>query len=162
MDMASVDDGWAVGGGLILHWDGIAWRPMDSPADSYLESVAVVSSADAWAVGRKIVHWNGVTWSLIASPTTEWLSDVDMVSAVDGWAVGARYTDPMRAPALGWRGMDRSRVPHRSGPQRRGDGVNRRRLGGRWRILLRRSCDHLALGWRGMVRGHGASLSIEV
>jgi hypothetical protein len=82
---------WAVGwyrngsgGGYTLteRWDGSAWTivpsPSPVPAGSYLESVAVASENEAWAVGSKhdlavdelgmILHWDGNTWTETPMP----------------------------------------------------------------------------------------------
>jgi hypothetical protein len=108
VDMASADDGWAVGDG-ILHWDGTVWRPVNTPSGVYLEGVDAVSSTDAWAVGNQIVHWDGAAWSLVDSPTSEWLSDVDIVSVDDGWAVGG-LNDDAPCVILHWDGIAWSEV----------------------------------------------------
>ena len=60
---------WAVGGNLILHWDGTAWKqlPIPEPKGSDLSAVAASSPDNAWAVGSidiangksLILHWNG-------------------------------------------------------------------------------------------------------
>lgn len=53
----SANDVWAVGQGeegvLVEHWDGSAWSivPSANPLPTHFESVAVVSTSDAWAVG---------------------------------------------------------------------------------------------------------------
>ena len=57
-----------------------------------LASVAVLSNADAWAVGEGIVHWDGVSWQSVPKPSTEKLNAVSMVDAQNGWAVGQRGT----------------------------------------------------------------------
>lgn len=52
----SSDDVWAVGYGLIEHWNGARWRlvsaaPGGNPPD--FKSVTAVASNDVWAVGRR-------------------------------------------------------------------------------------------------------------
>jgi hypothetical protein len=73
----SADDVWGVGltgagrRGLIVHWDGSAWRQVALPelggVDSGLAAVAALTPQDAWAVGQAadstqtlILHWE---WS---------------------------------------------------------------------------------------------------
>jgi len=61
---------------LILHWDGTSWTQAASPffgTASGLDSVAALSSTDAWATGGTfhkhrsgatvIMHWNGSAWT---------------------------------------------------------------------------------------------------
>jgi len=54
--VASADDVWAVGDGLIEHWNGNRWRlvsaaPGGNPPN--FKSVTAVASNDVWAVGRR-------------------------------------------------------------------------------------------------------------
>ena len=101
--MISSSDGWAVGnkgaapngypyGPFILHWNGNVWSQVSisDTASSYgLNSVAMVSANDGWAVGYGgILHWNGNNWIQATSPVTYTLNSVTMVSSNDGWAVG--------------------------------------------------------------------------
>ena len=94
VDMVSSSDGWAVGdSGIIIRWDGVAWKNVTGPipVGKHLFSVNMVNSTDGWAVGSDgvIIHWDGASWSNVASPTGAWLSCVGMVSSTDGWIVGA-------------------------------------------------------------------------
>lgn len=119
----SDDSTWAVGltfleddvaRTLIERWDHGAWQVISSPNptgtfQSVLDSAAVISSQDAWAVGSNlyivsgmkrtntlIEHWNGTQWSLVASPNPSSiynsLASVAAISASNVWAVGD-YTD---------------------------------------------------------------------
>lgn len=84
----SSDDVWAVGSGrnalyhpgftIIEHWNGQAWRVVDSPSPGTgvngLVGVSADSHTDAWAVGsyndsgsqdrtqNLLLHWDGVRW----------------------------------------------------------------------------------------------------
>ena len=93
VDGAAPDDVWAIGNlgheayggtprrGLVAHWDGTAWSPVNVPGTTSdgtinfptLEDVFVVSANDVWIVGRAFswtvfkmvpiaLHWNGLTW----------------------------------------------------------------------------------------------------
>lgn len=55
-----------------------------------LNSVSMVSSDEAWAVGGHgdILKWNGENWSKVESPTGKSLNSIDMLSSDEGWAVG--------------------------------------------------------------------------
>jgi len=51
---ASGRNAWAVGGHVILHWNGHAWSRVPSPlrgVRSFLLGVAVSAAGNAWAVG---------------------------------------------------------------------------------------------------------------
>lgn len=105
--VASADDVWAVGYGLIEHWNGTRWRLIPAAAGGNppdFKSVTAVTSNDVWAVGRRqetaspyyqhtlVEHWDGSAWTIIPSPngstTNSQLLGVDAVSANDIWAVG--------------------------------------------------------------------------
>lgn len=74
-----------------------------------LNSVAVVSPNDVWAVGSYIntnvgayqtliEHWNGASWSIVPSPNATGdsiLASVSVISANDIWAVGDYYDNSM-------------------------------------------------------------------
>src|SRR5579863_3086457 len=63
---------------------------------NYLNSVAVISLNDVWAVGTTssgtlTEHWNGTQWSVVPSPSAGMYPNLYSVSAVatnDVWAVG--------------------------------------------------------------------------
>lgn len=88
---------------LILHWDGVAWTRVPSPANGRLYGITAVSARNAWAVGDSylgghgsntslILHWNGASWTRVPSPTPtrSWagLYGVAAISSRDAWAVG--------------------------------------------------------------------------
>lgn len=112
----SATDAWAVGeGGAIIHWNGQTWTattmlpltptptvtltptstltptvtPTSIPSRARLNSIAMLSPAEGWAVGDggAILHWNGDTWSYVASPVNANLTAVAAVSAGNTWAV---------------------------------------------------------------------------
>ncbi len=113
----SAHDAWAVGDfanssgrerTLILHWNGRAWAQVASPnpggskSGDVLESVAVTSSSDGWAVGSYVngsdtiqnvllLHWNGRKWTAFASPKPGVRNELFAVAASSSgnvWAVG--------------------------------------------------------------------------
>jgi hypothetical protein len=66
---------FAVGNhGTILHYDGIAWAPMDSGTKSDLTSVWGRNSQDVFVSGTGgMLHWDGVRWTPIAAtPDTQY------------------------------------------------------------------------------------------
>jgi hypothetical protein len=108
----SAADAWAVGETytrtsasgvipLIEHWNGTAWTLVPSPAPpggGDLYSVAVISAADAWAVGASgsggglIEHWNGRAWALAPSPDLGRYGQLRGAAALSpdsAWAVGS-------------------------------------------------------------------------
>ena len=104
---ASGTGAWAVGGPLILHWNGRTWSRVTDPVPSAsLQAVKAISAASAWAVGQYcsancdgkqatfstlILHWNGRTWSKVPSPSAGIYASLSGVTATSGssaWAVG--------------------------------------------------------------------------
>lgn len=104
--VTSASDAWAIGGTMIVHWDGSRWREIPNPVageDVLLRSVAATSAGDAWAVGfvrtgatakntieqrTFIEHWDGRAWSQVPSPPKGNLLSVAATSPHDAWAVG--------------------------------------------------------------------------
>jgi hypothetical protein len=103
----SSNDVWAVGYGLIEHWNGHHWRLISAAPGGNapdFKSVTAVASNDVWAVGRRqettsqgyqktlVEHWDGSAWTVVPSPNgsalTAQLLGVDAVSANDIWVVG--------------------------------------------------------------------------
>ena len=116
----SASNAWAVGSSnegtsdraLITHWNGTSWTQVAAPnpggaAGSVLNSVAVTSANDAWAVGAYVVgtgrrtlavHWDGSAWTQAATPDLGG-AQIDDFLAAGGtgspggvWAVGYYYT----------------------------------------------------------------------
>ncbi len=116
----SPSNAWAVGNYLIrssiatlvLHWNGIRWAKVASPAPgrpngttsptSELDAVTARSRSNAWAVGdystssgtlkTLILHWNGSRWAKATSPSPgrslNFLYGVSAASRSSVWAVG--------------------------------------------------------------------------
>ena len=107
---------WPAGfaGELILHWNGTRWRRVPAPAYSELQSVAVTSARDAWAVGdtaagELILHWNGNSWTRTPGPRIPGaiLLSVTASSAASAWAVGYAGGSVI----LHWNGATWKQVP---------------------------------------------------
>lgn len=107
----SSTDVWAVGPGLILHFNGSAWSvshsgrgdkchwSTDGGSECY-EAVWAVSATDVWAVGRwqLVSHWNGSSWDVPSMTDTGlWLYGVWGASTSQVWAGGDNIM-------LGWNG----------------------------------------------------------
>jgi hypothetical protein len=116
--VASATNAWAVGGisncgcgpaaGLILHWNGSAWKRVPS-SGSGLRAVAAFAGR-AWVVGGAgegdgptttlALRWNGKEWKHVPSPSPgthiegggSRLFSVAFASAVNTWAVGGYVT----------------------------------------------------------------------
>jgi hypothetical protein len=126
------DDVWAVGqdqdpshvgGALILHYDGHAWAPAETPVvgQARLSGVACAGPDNVWAVGAQhredgafgplILHFDGSVWAAVEPPATAAPKGLSAVIALpDGaaWAAGGfsaagdtGYTIP---PVVGTRG----------------------------------------------------------
>lgn len=103
--MVSACNAWAVGyyvsgtvvRTLIVHWNGVKWRPVQSPNPSgpssfnQLKAVAATSSRSAWAVGdynngsgsrTLIVRWNGTKWRQVTSPNPGLGAHTNVLNAV--------------------------------------------------------------------------------
>lgn len=104
-----------------------SWKISPSPNSSYrsnaLQSVAALSSSNAWAVGYAqnssdgpnqalIEHWNGHLWKLVPSPNIgkdNSLFGVSAVSASNVWAVGNIFGQTTLIEH--WNGVQWSVVP---------------------------------------------------
>jgi hypothetical protein len=108
-------------------------RPPDPGAqDNLLQSVAVLSASNVWAVGNYtnsitdapfrtlIEHWNGKAWQQVPSPnpgsSADFLTGIAAVSATNIWAVGEYDTRPgfiegNKTLILHWNGHSWSQVP---------------------------------------------------
>jgi hypothetical protein len=114
IDLVSHDEGWAVGvKGTTLHWDGQDWTLVNSPTDSDLFAVTILSPTLGWAVGGSpgdpvknlapdtvVIQWNGTIWRRISSPAGYPLEAIAMLSAEEGWAAG--YDTILRWDGKGW------------------------------------------------------------
>jgi hypothetical protein len=71
------------------------WRPVPSPGDGILQSVAGLASSDVWAVGDNgglypmIQHWDGTAWGQLRQTSLDGsLYGVAPLGPNDVWAVG--------------------------------------------------------------------------
>jgi hypothetical protein len=91
---AEEDDAWAVGAGpTVLHWDGVSWEKVSTPAKKTLRRVWGLDASHVWVVGDEgqILFFDGETWALV--PAGSWngatLRDVWASGPDDVWAVGS-------------------------------------------------------------------------
>jgi len=87
---------WAVGGGdIVMARAGGSWsQQRGGPTGNPLDSVSVLSTDDAWAVGEDvglgstILHYTGGSWQIVPNSLSGSLYDVQMLSPTEGYAVG--------------------------------------------------------------------------
>jgi hypothetical protein len=96
--------------GLILHWDGEAWKRVRAPLPAarltpfLLHDVVALSATNAWAVGALatrsshrtvILHWDGHAWEVVrsANPSAQFqdLTAVTALSETRVWTVGTYW-----------------------------------------------------------------------
>src|SRR5262249_21928868 len=87
-----------------LHFDGTKWSAVPMIKSSRMNSVAVISFSDVWAVGEdnnkstvsQIQHFDGSSWTIVPSPhfkLGESLISIKAISANDIFAVGFSNTN---------------------------------------------------------------------
>jgi hypothetical protein len=67
-----------------------SWTEVSSPVTATLNSIAMVSSSNGWAVGENgtLLHFDGNAWQTYSLSATTTLRSVSMSSANNGWALG--------------------------------------------------------------------------
>jgi hypothetical protein len=103
---------------LILHWNGTAWKRVESPNQGQynndLFGVAATTGSNAWAVGRRyddtfgvyrslILHWDGSRWRVQAHPSLgseSTFNGIAATSSTNAWAVGNYSTAPIQTLAM--------------------------------------------------------------
>ena len=98
----AADDAWAVGGDLLVHWDGAAWTAVDPGIlrQHRLTAVAANGPDDVWVVGTLVsmernlplvMHFDGATWERVYVPRPDGdaiLQDVVVRPSGEVWVVG--------------------------------------------------------------------------
>jgi hypothetical protein len=85
------DDVWiGASSGQMMHWDGVSWTTMDTPA-STLGGVGAINGSgrnDVWAAGAYggVMHWDGTSWSLMSQSGQ--YTALAVHATDDVWAVG--------------------------------------------------------------------------
>jgi hypothetical protein len=82
------------------------WTEVPSPVTATLNSVAMVSATDGWAVGDNgaLLRYNGQAWVASSLPVTTTLFSVSISSANNGWALGIDNTSCCTDILLRWNG----------------------------------------------------------
>src|SRR5581483_11452858 len=62
---ASSSNVWAVGDGVIIHWNGSSWTVTPGGETAYLYAVWGANAGSVWAAGAygALGKWNGTSWS---------------------------------------------------------------------------------------------------
>lgn len=105
------DDVWAAGSvfgevqrTLVLHWDGVSWQRIETPAaanPTWLGGLTALGSKDVWAVGGSYgsagdvpfaMHWDGLKWTVTRTPAVPdgRLRGVGRTGNGQVWAVGGK------------------------------------------------------------------------
>jgi hypothetical protein len=132
-------DAWAAGylpskvdtpeGGLLLHWNGTAWKHVPARAfasrGAAVGSVAATSASSVLAAGAGggagiVDRWNGRSWAktpLLVHPAAVAVDDVAALSSRDAWAVGlycasghCSADEALRSMLLRWNGREWAQV----------------------------------------------------
>jgi hypothetical protein len=139
------------------------WTVVKTPSpgtDGILNSVAVVSPRNVWAVGdytsssngeaTLVEHWNGIRWTQVASPNPEGLGGINFleaiaaVSATDIWAVGGTgYASDL---IIHWNGKKWTQVLGSAGEL---SGVAATSAKNAWAVGLSSTDGPLILHWNG-------------
>lgn len=132
MVIRSATDGWAIGQGRALRYNGTTWTAIKDPAFAsvVMQQVAEAPDGEVWITGidtsqpgfdgddpAAILHYDGKAWAREQiNLGNDRLFGLTMVSAQEGWAVGY---DPGRT------------LRHRTGPQQ---GIIVHYLNGIWQV----------------------------
>jgi hypothetical protein len=114
------DDVWAVGGNVVIHWDGQRWRSVRTPPpgageiDQY-EDVSASGPTDVWVAGRRVIpsgehvtfapvvlHWDGSSWTRIVAVPGYVYNTVHAAGTGDVWVGGTSgFGQPLLAHSMG-------------------------------------------------------------
>jgi hypothetical protein len=91
--MSSPTDDWISSDAGLLHYNGVAWTrvltPADHPNQHLITSLGALSAHDLWALGDIALHYNGAVWVDTHTPLpSPFVHGVVMRFAQYGWAVG--------------------------------------------------------------------------
>jgi Tol biopolymer transport system component len=96
----SANDIWAVGGTVIVHWNGSQWSQIAAPTLKQfdnLHALGALGTSAVWAVGDNsfgsiILQWDGGSWKPLPGPDPNegyfYVTGVAPISAHDLWIVG--------------------------------------------------------------------------
>jgi hypothetical protein len=81
---------WAVGGGIIRHFNGTTWTVVEQNPQHYYLSVWGTSATDVYAAGwlGVVSHYDGTAWTRVDMPTTEDLATIAGTGPTDIFIAG--------------------------------------------------------------------------
>jgi hypothetical protein len=93
---ATENDGWAIGGQTISHWDGREWTPLPPQTPGSIGSIWGTAADDVWAVGGSgsglVMHYDGLDWRARPFPDCPGLASVSGRARDDVWVTGCDKT----------------------------------------------------------------------
>jgi len=101
------DDVWAVGNGLVEHWNGSKWSVVAIPdlgPGGSIDKLAAISKNKVWGImspeGLLAAQWDGKRWNPVRGPDVNSytrLSEIEATGPDTFWVVGATEHQPMIA-----------------------------------------------------------------
>lgn len=119
VDMVSATDGWAAGGEIFLHWNGLTWTRFDQPFGCWISDLDLLSADFGWAVGWDSGGY-GCALRYIGGDTWHYTGDqlglssnpkIKMVSETNGWLLS---DDVYRWNGQSWASIDLT-LPYSNG-----------------------------------------------
>ena len=95
------NDIWAVGNGLITHWNGAQWQPVLTQEVQHGKWTAITALSDhsIWVIGQaangtsQALYWDGKTWTSTSIPTPSsaivTLGGIAAIAPDNAWIVGS-------------------------------------------------------------------------
>jgi hypothetical protein len=95
------NDIWAVGDGLITHWNGTQWQPVLTQEVQHgtWTAITAISTHNIWVIGQaangipQALYWDGKTWTSTSIPTLSsaavTLSGIAAIAPDNAWIVGS-------------------------------------------------------------------------
>lgn len=85
------------GKGIVMQYDGQAWRVLDGAGIGAIRDIRAFSDDDVWVTGGyQAAHWDGARWQRWSLPGASSLASIDGATGDDVWVVGLTRT---HAPA---------------------------------------------------------------
>jgi hypothetical protein len=93
--------------GTFIEFDGVSWRPHETPSDAHLRGLGTSPNGGVIGVGLSgtIVRYDGKRWSLAESPTKNHLEAVWVAGEAEAYAVGYAGT-VLKFDGMRWRQID--------------------------------------------------------
>lgn len=107
IDGRGPQDVWTVGDrGVVRHWDGIAWQPVDAPLDNY-RAVTTAPGQPVYTAGKiRVRRYEGGAWSVEGPPGLQQIHGLDADANGRVVAVGSLGRIYVRDTAGAWSAQD--------------------------------------------------------